>query len=176
MGEFIFKLPQGWNSLKIPTLEELVTWIPVVLLLLTTLICFLGLRFCITTCFFGSAFYCGYLGLHFLQPIISRKVSSVIVFAIFTAFGGWLVYVFVCLWNSAVKKFKLRKAAIFIFTYVFQLTAAVSLTVLLYRFVFTGLVIDIVVALLIAGLGLLFQKKSGIHEREMRHYEDNLQI
>ncbi|MCR4930075.1 MAG: hypothetical protein K5988_08795 [Lachnospiraceae bacterium] len=176
MGEFIFSMPSGWNSLKIPTTEELITWIPAVLLLLTILVCFLGLRFCVSTFFIALSFSSGFVGLHFLQPLIKNTVSSIIVFAIFTAFGGWLVYVFVCLWNSAVKKFKLRKAALFVLTYGFQTLSAACLTFLLYKFVYNGLVVDIVVSVLVAGLGLLFQKLSGIHDREMRHYEDSLQI
>lgn len=176
MGEFIFSLPQGWNSLKIPTSEELLTWIPIVLILLTVLVCFLGLRFCVSTAFIVFSFFSGFVGLHFLQPLIKNLTSSIIVFAIFTAFGGWLVYVFICLWNGIVKKFKMRKAALFVLTYGFQTVAAACLTFLLYKNVYSGLVIDIIVAVAVAGLGLLFQKLSGIHDREMRHYEDSLQI
>ena len=75
-----------------------------------------------------------------------------------------------------VKKLRLRKAAIFVFTYVFQVINAIGLVLMLYKFFYTGIVLDIVAAVAFTLLGFLVQKKTGILDRDIRSYEDSLQI
>ncbi|MBO4309936.1 MAG: hypothetical protein J5856_02595 [Lachnospiraceae bacterium] len=176
MGEFIYKLPLGWNSMKMPDLEELVTWVPIAVVVALLLICFLGFRFCVSACFFSFSVLSGFIGVHYARPYCHHSVSVFIVFTICTAFGGWLVYVFVNIWNSMVKKLRLRKAAIFVFTYVFQVINAIGLVLMLYKFFYTGIVLDIVAAVAFTLLGFLVQKKTGILDRDIRSYEDSLQI
>ena len=176
MGEFIFSIPLGGESKDLISLEYLLTWLPIVLTLAALLVCIIGYRFFITAGFLSFSVFCGYLGAHFLKPLCESRVSIGIVFAIFTGVGGWLIYIIVALWNGIVKKFHCRKLAVFMITYGVQIIGAALLAFCLYKFIYTGLVIDIVASVLISLIGYFIQKKGGIIDREARLYEDEHQL
>lgn len=172
MGKLILKFPTSWNTLRLPTREELLSLIPLALLLAIVCICLFGYRIGLNIIYFAAAFAVGYTGMHFLKPLCRDFVSQAMTFAIFTAVGAVLVYWLMVLKETLLKKVKLKKLSTFMITYGYQTMDTFLLIFILYKVVYTGIVIDILFAVLIGIAGFFIQKKSGTIERELRFYEE----
>ena len=172
MGNFILELPTSWNSLRLPTREELIALIPIALVLVILCIVLFGYRIGLNILYFAVAFATGYCGMCLLKPWCRDFVSKGFSFVLFTGVGAILVYWLMVLKESIFKKIKLKKIATFMITYGYQVLDTVLLFVILYRFVYKGIFIDIVFSVLIGVAGFFVQKKSGTIEREIRFYEE----
>ena len=171
MGNWIFALPE-WDPLNYFTKDIVFFLLTILAVVSGILICFWGYKYLLTLVMLILGCVSGFFGLYLMDGMTDNPILKMFFFVMWVFWGECLFYLISVIINKALQERHIHRAFKNFMVVVSPLLGAAVLFLTLFLRVYTGIFIDLGIALLFLILGAVYQKKEKINEREFKSYDD----
>ncbi len=171
MGHMIFQLPTIHKENYFTT-EVIVFAISVLVLIIGILLCLWGYKYFQTLAVIILGCLSGYVGIKLTDHLTNSPIIKMFIFTIFTFLGCCLFYFLSILIDGFLKMIHLKKGIAGKMYILSSLLGAALIAFIVYRMVYDGWIICVIIFVLFAVMGMIYQKIKKASRPEFHCYED----